>query len=140
MFSHDDIEQLIAEAGDRDRALPRVRAQGLKMWWPQMYYDPDDWGYYGPPVDWVSVRPRLPGRIEVYDFVVLEMLGPQSVLDPRSRWLVWARAGMRGSWRKIAKAGRCSHEKARQDYDKCLEKLAKWCREKRELTVVRFLR
>jgi len=126
------LEGLIAEACRVDRRMPAVRASGLRMWWPPMFHEEGDWGFYC--VGEGEVMVDRSGRIEVYDWVMFDLLRG---LSKERAWLLWARAGLGMSWRKIAKALHCSHEKVRQDYREVLKRLMT---EKRELTVRQFLR
>lgn len=118
----DWIEALILEAARVDRALPSPRPKGFHAAWPETMTDDDDDPVAGP------VRRRGPtGRMSVCDAVLLDWLGPASVLAVREKELIWTRLGRgrRLPWPVVAKALLCSDTKAKMDFSRALSKLAR---------------
>lgn len=148
MVTTEQVEDWILEAAAFDKRQPMVRAPGYSKFWPTIFYEPIDWGFHATQLSllgvavagsdvgkWVQSEHVSPRR-EIYDFVMLNLLGPACVLGIDGKRLVWLRLGRahRYSWRKVAKEMHWSHEKCRQKYEKELEKLRKDCAKKIHLT------
>ena len=93
-------EDLIREAGWYESSLPKVAARGMKTWWPDIPVEKGEWAWFE--AENSKLRCRINGRGDVYDFVMLNLLGAKSVLSVREKRLVWSRAGLRWGWQKIA--------------------------------------
>ena len=125
-------EDLIMEAGWFEMRMPRVVAQGMRGWWPPMDKEKDDY---------IEVKSynHFCGRADVYDFVMLDMLGPKSVLSVRDKRLVWARAGLRWKWTKIVAREGGYRQRLAGSYSNCLILLDLVVEEKKKLTKFSFL-
>ena len=131
------IEDLIREAGWFETTLPPVAARKMKGWWPEMLVERDDYSWLEKECS--KVRCRIRGRADVYDFVMLDLFGAESVLSVREKRVLWARLGLGWSWSKIAKEHHTYRERVKILYDKCLKSLEKIVQEKRKLRKFTFL-